>query len=119
MAFMLGKHLVFIDSFQLMGTSLDKLVSNLPNDAFKYTSEEIENHKKLKLMKQKGVYPYDYMDSFNSFSEKKLPTKDNFYSILNDEHICDMQYVHEIKVWNTFKLKYMGEYHDLYLTLKR
>ena len=36
---------------------------------------------------------------------------------LNDEHISDMQYVHAIKVWNTFKLKNMGEYHDLYLKL--
>ena len=42
---MLGKHLVFIESFQLMSSSLDKLVSNLPSDAFKYISEEI---KKLK-----------------------------------------------------------------------
>ena len=40
-------------------------------------------------MKQKGVYPYDYMDSFNRFSEKKLPNNDDFYSILNDEHISD------------------------------
>ena len=81
MAFMLGKHLVFIDSLQFMSSSLDKLVSNLQNDAFKYTSEEIKNHKKLKLMKQKSVYPYDYIDSFNRFSEKKLPNKDDFYSI--------------------------------------
>ena len=36
MAFMLGKHLVFIDSFQFMNSSLDKLISNLPNDSFKY-----------------------------------------------------------------------------------
>ena len=89
MAFMLGKYLVFIDSLQFMSSSLDKLVSNLTNDAFKYTSEEIKNDKKLKLMKQKGVYPYDYMDSFNRFSEKKLPNKVDFYSILNDEHIFD------------------------------
>ena len=44
-------------------------------------------------MKQKGVYPYDYVDSFNRFSEKKLPSKDDFYSVLNDEHIyliCNM-----------------------------
>ena len=66
-------------------------------------------------MKQKCVYPYDYMDPFNRFSEKKLPNKDDFYSILNDEHISDTQYVHPIEVWKTFKLKNMGEYHDLYL----
>ena len=51
-AFMLGKHLVFIDSLQFMNSSLDKLVSNLPNDSFEYTSEEVKNTK-LKLMKQK------------------------------------------------------------------
>ena len=45
MAFMLGKHLIFIDSLQFMSSNLDKLVSNLPNDAFKYTSEEIKNEK--------------------------------------------------------------------------
>ena len=84
---MLGKHLVFIDSFQFMSSSLGKLVSNLPNDTFKYTSEEIKNTKKLKLMKQKDVYPYDYMDSFDRFSEKKLPIKDDFYSILNNDNI--------------------------------
>ena len=107
MAFMLGKHLVFIDSLQFMSTSLDKSASNLPKDTFTYTSEEIKNDKKRKLMKQKGVYPYNYMDSFNGLSEKKLPNKDDFYRILNDEHISDTQYVHVIKVWKTFKSKNM------------
>ena len=115
MACMLGNNLTFIVSFQFMSSSLDKLVSNLPNNAFKYTSEEIKNDRKLKLMKQKGVYPYDYMDSFSRFNEKKLSNKDDFYSILNDEHISDTQYVHTIKVRETFKLRNMGEYHDLYL----
>ena len=93
MAFMnfSGKHLVFIDSLQFMSSSLDELVSNLPNDAFRYTSAEIKNDKKLKLMKQKGVYPYDYIDSFNRFGENKLPNKDDFYSVLNDEYISDTQ----------------------------
>ena len=44
-------------SFQFMSSSLDKFIINLPNDAFKYTSKETKNAKKLKLMKQKGVYP--------------------------------------------------------------
>ena len=43
-------------------------------------------------MKQKGVYPYDYMDRADIFNDKQLPSKDNFYSILTDEHISDDQY---------------------------
>ena len=43
MAFMLGKHLVFIDSFQFMSSSLDKVVNNLPNEEFKYTKREFED----------------------------------------------------------------------------
>ena len=62
MAFMLGKHLVFLDSFQFMASSLERLVDNLPGEAFKYTSQVFQNEK-LELMKKKGVYPYDYMDS--------------------------------------------------------
>ena len=65
-------------------------------------------------MARKGVYPYDYMDSFDKFNEK-LPTKEEFYSVLNNEHISDEDYKHTQNVWNTFSLKNMGEYHDLYL----
>ena len=113
MAFMLGNHLVFLDSFQFMSSSLDKLVSNLPRESLKYTSKMFQE-KKLDLMARKGVYPYDFMDSFDKFDEK-LPTKEEFYSILNDEHISDEDYKHAKNVWNTFKLKTMGQYHDLYL----
>ena len=74
MAFMLGNHLNFIDSFQFMSWRLDKLVSNLPKEDLKYTSEEFTG-KKLNLMSQKGVYPYDYMDWFEKFDQTELPTK--------------------------------------------
>ena len=114
MAFMLGNHLTFIDSFQFMGSSLDKLVSNLPKDDLIYTSKAFKG-KRLDLMSQKGVYPYDYMDSFEKFNEKELPTKDQFYSILNDQHITDDEYNHAKEVWNTFMIRTLGDYHDLYL----
>ncbi|XP_068709676.1 uncharacterized protein [Montipora foliosa] len=113
MAFMLGNHLTFIDSFQFMSSSLDKLVSNLPKESLKYTSQKFKGEK-LDLMSKKGVYPYDFMDSFDKFNEK-LPSKEDFYSILNDEHITDKDYQHAQTVWDTFSLKNMGEYHDIYL----
>ena len=113
MAFMLGNHLTFIDSFQFMSSSLEKLVSNLPKESLKYTSKKFKGEK-LDLMAQKGVYPYDYMDSFDKFDEK-LPTKEDFYSILNDQHISDDEYKDAQNVWSTFSLKNMGEYHNLYL----
>ena len=113
MAFMLGSHLVFLDSFQFMSSGLEKLVSNLPRKSLKYTSQKFKG-KKLDLMARKGVYPYDYMDSFDKFN-KKLPMKEEFYSVLNNEHISDEDYKHTQNVWNTFSLKNMGEYHDLYL----
>ncbi|KAL9988273.1 hypothetical protein ACROYT_G002704 [Oculina patagonica] len=113
MAFMLGNHLTFLDSFQFMSSSLDKLVSNLPKESLKYTSE-IFKGEKLNLMSRKGVYCYDYMDSFDKFNEK-LPKKEDFYSILNNEHISDEDYQHVKNVWKMFKINNMGEYHDLYL----
>ena len=113
MAFMLGNHLTFLDSFQFMSSSLEKLVGNLPKESLKYTSKMFKGTK-FDLMIRKGVYPYDYMDSFDKFNSP-LPKKEEFYSILNNEHISDENYKHAQNVWNTFNLKNMGEYHDLYL----
>ena len=114
MAFMLGKHLLFLDSFQFMSSSLDNLTKNLPDDAFIFTQQEFTDEE-FNLMKQKGTYPYDYMDSFQKFNDTQLPIKKDFFSILYNEHITHEQYNHAQTVWNTFKLKTMGDYHDLYL----
>ena len=114
MAFMLGKHLLFLDSFQFMSSSLDNLTKNLPDDAFIFTQQEFTDEE-FNLMKQKGTYPYDYMDSFQKFNDTQLPIKKDFFSILYNEHISHEQYNHAQTVWNTFKLKTMGDYHDLYL----
>ena len=74
MAFMLGKHLVFLDSFQFMSSNLYKLVSNLPKDNLKYTSKQFTG-KKLSLMSQKGVYPYDFMDNFEKSIHRNYQLK--------------------------------------------
>ena len=114
MAIYLGKHLAFIDSFQFMSQSLAKLSSNLPDDKYIYTSESFQGER-LALMKEKGVYPYDYMDAVEKFAEKQLPDRRDFYSFLTDEDISEKEYRHAQKVWDTFRIENMGQYHDLYL----
>ena len=55
------------------------------------------------------------MDSWDKFEEKRLPSKDEFYSNLNMSGISEKNHQHTCKVWNEFGLKNMGDYHDLYL----
>ena len=112
--FKIGKHLKFIDSYQFMASPLANLAKALPDNKYIYTSEAFSGEK-LDLMKAKGVYPYDYMDSFQKFSQTQLPKRDDFYSLLTDEEISDSEYAHAQKVWETFGIENMGQYHDLYL----
>ena len=67
------------------------------------------------LLLRKGVYPYEYMDSWERFNETSLPDKKAFYSELNLEDITDKDYAHAQKVFEEFKLKNLGDYHDLYV----
>ena len=86
--FFLNKNLVFIDSMQFMSFGLDKLVKNLTDEDFKYLVEEFGS-KNLGLLKQKGAYPYEYMNSLERFKEKKLPARKCFYSSANNGKIGD------------------------------
>ena len=70
---------------------------------------------KFELLLRKGVYPYEYMDSWKRFKEESLPDKEYFYSELNKEHITDKDYAHAEKVWNTLNIQNLGEYHDLHV----
>ena len=71
MAFFLGRNLVFIDSMQFMNSSLDKIVINLLDEDFKYSVEGFGSEN-LEILKQKGAYPYEYMNSFKRFNEEKV-----------------------------------------------
>ena len=68
MPFFLNKNLVFIGSMYFMNSSLEKLVKNLSDHDFKYLTKEFGSIN-LELLKQKGGYPYEYIDSFKRFSE--------------------------------------------------
>ena len=62
-------------------------------------------------MLRKGVYPYEYMDSWEKLNETSLPIKEDFYSHLNMEDIEDVDYRHGNNVFNNFKLNSLGDYH--------
>ena len=70
---------------------------------------------KFILLLRKGVYRYEYMDSWEIFNETSLPIKEDFYSHLNMEDIEDIDYRHGNNVFNNFKLNNLGDYHDLYV----
>ena len=70
---------------------------------------------KFILLRRKGVYPYEYMDSWEKFNETSLPSKEDFYSNLNMEDISDIDYGHANNVFKGFKLESLGDCHDLYV----
>ena len=88
MAFTINNNLVFIDSMQFMYSSLDALIKTLLDNGFKYLSKTFSSDL-LELVKQKGVYPYEYMDSFKNFSEDNLPNRCKFYSSFKNECISE------------------------------
>ena len=107
------KQLRFIDSFRFMTSSLDKLSSNLDKSCFTNTSRYYDGNQ-LELLLRKGVYPYEYMDSIERLAEKKLPSKESFYSRLSGDGISDEDYEHAQRVWETFGMTTLRDYHDLY-----
>ena len=105
--------IVFKDSLKFMSSSLEALVNNLPKDGFKnllkyYTEEQAE------LLKQKGFYPYEYMDSEEKFKDLKPPPLKAFNSKLTGKGISNKNYNHVLNVWNTFNMETFKDYHELY-----
>ena len=112
-SFSLGQ-LRFIDSAQFLQASLDKLVSANKPEAFHITARYEPDHQKRTLLMRKGVYPYEYMDSWERFEETQLPPKEDFYSKLTGANISDSDYTHAQRVWETFGCQTLGNYTDLY-----
>ena len=73
------------------------------------------DNEKFILLLRKGIYPYKYIDNWNKFDETLLPSKEEFYSDLNMSNISDKEYDHANKVWNTFNIKKLVEYHNIYV----
>ena len=91
--------------------SVNDLIEKFPR-TYKFCNGNLN---KFVLLLRKGVYPYEYMDSWEKFNETSLPPKESFYSELKLEDISNKDYLHARKVWDTFEIRNLGEYHDLYV----
>ena len=105
--------IVFKDSLKFMASSLDALVNNLSEDDFK-NLEKYFSPKEIKLLKQKGFYPYEYMDDMKKLKDTKPPPQQAFYSKLSGKGINNYNYNHVLKVWKTCKIKSLKDYLDIY-----
>ena len=100
---------------------LDKLVECLGGKLEKfpltvrYFTEKGYSIDKIKLLLRKGVFPYDWSNSWDKFDKTSLPPRKGFYSLLSQQNISKEDYEHAQKVWQEFEMKNFGEYHDLYL----
>ena len=105
--------IIFKDSLKFMASSLEALVNNLPEDAFKNLNKYF-TPEQVKLLKQKGFFPYDYMDDIEKLKDTKPPPQKAFYSKLTGKGINNYNYNHVLNVWKTWKMKTLKDYLELY-----
>ena len=113
-SFTVGR-LKFLDSMQFLSGSLEDLAAQLNEDQFHNLAKVYSNEKQQRLLRQKGVYCYDYMNSMEKFDEACLPDQTMFHNSLTGKDITDGQYIHAKVVWKTLQCTTMKDYHNHYL----
>ena len=108
-----------LDSFKFKNTSLEKLVQKLPADQFTLLKQHFEMcpDSSVNMLKQKGSFPYCYIDNFENLEETQLPPCEMWTNSLQQYEVTvtDEEYERSIEVFNLFGCKIIGEYYNLYL----
>ena len=108
----------FKDSYQFLSESLPILVQNLMDkwpDHFVYVNKFIKDDEQRELLKQKGIFPYNYMKDVRVLRKKHLPKKEEFFNDLTCQHITKDEYDFAQKVWDRFSCKTFQDYMEIYL----
>ena len=81
-------NLVFRDSFMFFTSSLESLVQSLrktDETQFKHLESLMSTRypaSDFKLLLRKGVFLYEYLDSFDKYDDYELPLREEFFSTL-------------------------------------
>ena len=94
----------------ISSNSINELIEKFPR-MYQFYNDDLN---KFVLLLRKGLYPYEYMDSWERFNETLLPPKKDFQRELTLEDISDKNYSHAQKVFDEFCTD-IGDYHDLYI----
>ena len=108
----------FKDSYQFLLESLAILVQDLMDkrpDHFVYVNRFIKDDEQRELLKQKGIFPYNYMKDVRVLRKKHLPKKEGFFNDLTCQHITKDEYDFAQKVWDRFSCKTFQDYMEIYL----
>ena len=117
------------DSLEHMPASLDTLVQDLKNNKnFNFPIvRQMKRYRKmparqktkaLKLLTRKGVFCYEHFQSLEEMTNaRNLPTREEFYSELNEKHISEADYAFAKNVFTFFKCKNVTDYMMLYCSL--
>ena len=102
----------YLDCDKNRNKDFNKELTNRFSNTYEFCNGDIN---KFVLLLRKGIYPYEYMNSWEGFNETSLPYKEDFYGCLNMENITNADYRHAEKVFRKFKMNNLGDYHDLYV----
>ena len=112
----------FVDSMAFFDASLAELVDDLvagdcqfkilENSGIYKTAEQ-----RSTLIKSKGIFPYEYIKSYNVLKEKGLPSIENFYSSLREKSVSPEDYNQAVKTYNLMGCETLEDYCQLYCRL--
>ena len=85
-------NLRFLDSYRFMQASIDTLATNLTEKKILEREFSHLNQQQLQLLSRKGVFPYEFLDSWDKLQYPDLPQREDFYSRLNGTHITEADY---------------------------
>ncbi|KAB0790253.1 hypothetical protein PPYR_15409, partial [Photinus pyralis] len=105
----------FVDSFRFLASSLNVLAKNLSDSECTEITKFFGSGREFELIRQKGVFPYSFVDSYDKLNLTTIPNKSDFFDMLHEQDITDEEYRRAQEVWNLFNCQTLGEYSDIYL----